>query len=139
MQDLPRPGIPLVSPALAGEFFTIEPPSKSCSYHSYRNVLIRENKNLQINGLTRGGKKSFKRNMPARLKKTTPTKEICHRGKKHYGDIYFYICMTINRAMVTSPTQPLWRPVENLTQVGRQNDMSPGDHKFIYSHAFCKL
>ena len=56
MQDLPRPGIQLVSPALAGEFFTIEPPRKSCSYHSYRNVLIRENKSLQINELTRGEK-----------------------------------------------------------------------------------
>ena len=54
MQGLPRPGIQLVSPALAGEFFTIEPPRKSCSYHSYRNVLIRENKSLQTNELTRG-------------------------------------------------------------------------------------
>ena len=88
---------------------------------------------------SRGEKSPWKEICQLGLKKTTPTKENANRGKKHYGDIYFYIFMTINRAMVISPTQPFWRPVENLTQVGRQNGMSPGDHKFIYSHAFCKL
>ena len=30
--DLPNPGIDLASPALAGEFFTAEPPGKLCFY-----------------------------------------------------------------------------------------------------------
>ena len=29
-EDLPSPGIELVSPALAGRFFTTEPPGKPC-------------------------------------------------------------------------------------------------------------
>ena len=35
MQNLPRSGIEPVSPALAGSFFTTEPPEKPGSYHFY--------------------------------------------------------------------------------------------------------
>ena len=35
-----RPGIESVSPALAGEFFTTEPPGKPCCLFSLRSVLF---------------------------------------------------------------------------------------------------
>ena len=38
MQDLPRPGIKSVSPALAGEFFTTEPPQKPGQFLLYSKV-----------------------------------------------------------------------------------------------------
>ena len=39
MWDLPGPGIKPVSPALAGEFFTTEPPGKPCATLLTRTVV----------------------------------------------------------------------------------------------------
>ena len=38
--DLPDPGIKPASPALAGQFFTVEPPGKSYGVMKYSNKLI---------------------------------------------------------------------------------------------------
>ena len=45
-RDLPNPGIKPASPALAGEFFTIEPPGKAQIPH--REAAISENVQIQM-------------------------------------------------------------------------------------------
>ena len=40
LEDLPDPGIEPASPALAGGFFTTEPPGKAAHTHTYINICV---------------------------------------------------------------------------------------------------
>jgi len=47
-RDLPNPGIEPESPALAGEFFTAEPPGKYVKTKTKNNKCFRESLNIYI-------------------------------------------------------------------------------------------